>query len=275
LASAELYDAVYDGVRTVVGAPLTVGSFSISLGDLLAFALTVWLSFLFSRFTRFVLDEDVYPRVQLARGLPYAFSTILHYLILLLGLFVAAEAAGLNLDRFALLAGAFGVGVGFGLQNVVNNFVSGLILLFERPIQVGDTIQIGQLSGEIGRIGIRSSTVRTSDGAEVIVPNGILISDPVTNWTLSDRMRRIDLTVGVVSGSDPEKVVETLRRVAANHPLVLGNPAPTVLFVGFGDSALKFELHAWTDRFEQWRTIRSELGMMISKAFAESGIALK
>jgi small-conductance mechanosensitive channel len=262
-------------VRDALGAPLTIGSFSMSLGDVLAFAVTIWLSFLFSRFARFVLDEDVYPRVQLARGLPYAFSTFLHYLILVLGFFVAVAAAGLNLDRFALLAGAFGVGVGFGLQNVVNNFVSGLILLFERPIQVGDTIQLGQLSGEIRRIGIRSSTVRTSDGAEVIVPNGTLISDPVTNWTLSDRMRRIELTIVVAAGSDPEKVVETLRRVAASHPLVLGAPAPTVLLVGFGDGALKFELHAWTDRFEQWGTTRSELGMMISKAFAESGIALK
>jgi potassium-dependent mechanosensitive channel len=275
LSSAELYDAAYGGVRTVLGAPLIIGSFSISLGDLLAFAVTIWLSFLFSRFTRFVLDEDVYPRVQLARGLPYAFSTVLHYLMLLIGFLVAVEAAGLNLDRFALLAGAFGVGVGFGLQNVVNNFVSGLILLFERPIQVGDTIQIGQLSGEIRRIGIRSSTVRTNDGAEVIVPNGTLISDPVTNWTLSDRMRRIELSVAVVTGSDPEKVVETLRSVAASHPLVLGAPAPTGLFVGFGDSALKFALHAWTDRFEQWDTTRSELGILISKAFAESGISLK
>lgn len=274
LRSAEVYHSVDDTVRAVLTAPFPVGSFGVSLADLIAFAVTIWLSFLFSRFARFVLDEDIYPRVHLARGLPYAFSTILHYLILLFGFLVAIAAAGLNLDRFALLAGAFGVGVGFGLQNVVNNFVSGLILLFERPVQVGDTVEIGQLSGEIRRIGIRSSTVRTGLGAEVIVPNGTLISDPVTNWTLSDRMRRIDLAVPVAYGSDPEQVIATLRRVADGHPLVLGAPAPTVLFVGFGDNALTFELHAWTDSFEQWGMIRSELGMSVAKAFAENGISL-
>ena len=272
LRSTRVFDPLLADVRAVLTATLNVGSFSISLGDVIAFAVTIWLSFQLSRFARFVLEEDVYPRLHLARGLPYAFSTILHYVILLLGFLVALAAAGLNLDRFALLAGAFGVGIGFGLQNVVNNFVSGLILLFERPIQVGDTVQIGQLSGEMRRIGIRSSTMRTFEGAEVIVPNATLIADPVTNWTLTDRMRRVDLAVGVAYGNDPERVIEILRGIAAAHPLVVEAPAPTALFVGFGDTALNFELRAWTDRFEQWGTIRSELAVAVTKAFAEAGI---
>ena len=274
LKSAELFDTLYYGVHAVLTATLRVGSFSISLADVLAFAVTLWVSFLVSRFAQFVLTEDVYPRVRLGRGMPYAFSTVLHYVILLLGFCIALSAAGINLDRFALLAGAFGVGVGFGMQAIVNNFISGLILLFERPIQVGDTVQIGQLSGEMRRIGIRSSTVRTGDGAEVIVPNASLISDPVTNWTLSDSMRRIDLAVGVGYDSDPEKVIEILRAVAVAHPLVMETPAPVALFVGFAASSLSFELRAWTDRFEQWGTIRSELALAVVKAFAEAGIRI-
>ena len=274
LASAGVLDPVRDALRGLLTAALTVGSFSLSLGDVIAFAVTVWLSFLLSRCARFVLAEDVYPRVRLGRGLPYAFSTILHYVILLVGFLVALAAGGFNLDRFALLAGAFGVGIGFGLQNVVNNFVSGLILLFERPIQVGDTVQIGQLSGEIRRIGIRSSTLRTGEGAEVIVPNASLIADPVTNWTLSDSMRRIDLAVGVAYGNDPELVIDTLRGVAGAHPMVVETPGPVALFVGFGEKALNFELRAWTDRFEQWPMIRSELAVAITKAFPAAGISL-
>jgi potassium-dependent mechanosensitive channel len=274
LASAGVLDPVRAGLRAVFTAAVTVGTFSLSLGDVIAFGVTVWLSFLVSRFTRFVLAEDVYPRLRLGRGLPYAFSTILHYTVLLLGFLVALAAAGINLDRFTLLAGAFGVGIGFGLQNVVNNFISGLILLFERPIQVGDTIQIGQLAGEIRRIGIRSSTLRTGEGAEVIVPNGSLIADPVTNWTLTDSMRRIDLAVGVAYGNDPERVIDALRGVAGAHPLVVEAPGPLALFVGFGEKTLNFELRAWTDRFEQWPLTRSELAVAIVKAFASAGITL-
>lgn len=274
LSSAQLLDAVSQAVRATLTNDFGIGSFRVSLDGVLAFAVTIWLSFLLSRLTRFVLEEDVYPRVRLARGLPYAFSTILHYVLLTVGFVVALVAAGLDLDRFALLAGAFGVGIGFGLQNVVNNFVSGLILLFERPIQVGDSVEIGALSGEIRRIGIRSSTVRTGEGAEVIVPNATLISEPVKNWTLSDRMRRIDLPITLEHGSDPEQVIGLLRGVAAAHPLVVEAPAPIALVLGFAANTVNFELRAWTDRFEQWATIRSELAVGVDKALGAAGIRL-
>ncbi|HSQ04512.1 MAG TPA: mechanosensitive ion channel domain-containing protein, partial [Burkholderiales bacterium] len=151
------------------GAELAKGSLHISLSDILAFGLTVWASFLVSRFIRFVLDEDVYPRVHLARGLPYAISTVLHYLILVAGFFIAMAALGVDMTKFTILAGAFTVGVGFGLQNIFNNFVSGLILLFERPVKVGDFVQIGDTSGTVERIGIRASLLRTPTGSDIIV----------------------------------------------------------------------------------------------------------
>ena len=173
-------------LRAALTASVTIGSLSVSLGGILAFVIAIWGSLLISRFVRFVLEEDVYSHLVLDRGIPYAISTMLHYAILLVGFFVALGALGIDLTKITILAGAFSVGIGFGLQNVINNFVSGLILLFERPIKIGDIIEVSGNIGEVRQIGIRASIIRTKDGSEVIVPNGLLISGQVTNWTLSD-----------------------------------------------------------------------------------------
>jgi small-conductance mechanosensitive channel len=245
---------------------------AISLGDLLSFGLTVWVAFLVSAFIRFVLEEDVYPRLRLARGVPYVISSLLHYAVLFLGFLLAVAALGVDLNKVTVLAGAFGVGLGFGLQGVVNNFVSGLIVLFERPVRVGDAIQMGDVAGEVQRIGIRMTMVRTWEGADVIVPNASLVSEKVTNWTHSDLLRRIDVPVGVAYGSAPKEVQMVLLSVARAHPDVLAAPAPEALFLGFGESALNFELRAWTSRFSQWVTIRSELGVAVYDAVYAAGM---
>ncbi|MFV1978167.1 MAG: mechanosensitive ion channel family protein, partial [Myxococcota bacterium] len=187
---------------------------------------------------------------------------------------LALSAAGMDFTRVALFAGAFSVGIGFGLQTVVNNFVSGLILLFERPIQIGDMVEVGTLCGEVRRIGARSSTIRTFDGAEVIVPNANLITEPVVNWTLSDRRRRLDLEVGVAYGTDPETVLALLQGVAEAHPAVLETPAAEALFLEFGDSALNFRLRLWIPRFEEGFTIRSQLTVAINAALRDAEIQI-
>ncbi len=253
---------------------VTRGFVSLSPGDVLAFVATVWAAFLVSRFVRFALEEDVYPRLPMGRGLPYAVSSLLHYLILLLGFLAAVGAMGVDLNRVTLFTGAFGVGVGFGLQTIVNNFVSGIILLLERPIQVGDAIQMTDLDGEVRRIGIRSTTVHTWRGAEVIVPNATLISGNLTNWTLSDRTRRFELPVGVAYGTDPQRVIDLLRDAAASVPGVLAKPGPVVLFQSFGDSALNFEVRAWTARFEEWAAIHSQVAVAVNAALKAAGIAM-
>ena len=269
-----LRDRVIDLATRILSAELAVGNLSLSLGDVLLFVATVWLAFLISRFVRLILDEEVYHRLSLRRGVPYAISALVHYGILLSGFLLAVLASGVDLDRFALLAGAFGVGIGFGLQNVVNNFVSGLILLFERPVQVSDTVQLGDLLGEVRRIGIRSSTVRTWEGAEVIVPNANLISTEVTNWTLSDRLRRIDLPVGVAYGNDPDRVIGILKAAADSNARVLDDPPVEVLFLGFGDSSLDFQIRAWTSSFLRFPTIRSEIALAASRALKEAHIEI-
>jgi small-conductance mechanosensitive channel len=265
---------VVQAARAVLGTPATLGSVSISLGDVLAFGVTIWAAFLASRAIRFVLEEEVFPRVVLRRGIPNAISSSVRYGVLFVGFLFAASAAGFDMSRVTLLAGAFGVGIGFGLQNVVNNFVSGLILLFERPIQVGDTIELGGVLGDVRQIGIRASTVRTVDGAEVIVPNGNLISDSVVNWTLSDRRRRVTVSVGVEYGTDPARVIEILDRVAQEEPSVLDDPPPLALFEGFGDSSLDFQLRCWIPRFEEGFVLRSALATRIYAALNEAGIGI-
>jgi potassium-dependent mechanosensitive channel len=261
-------------IEEILNADVGLGSMNISLGRILAFAVAVWASFLISKFLRFLLEADVYQHFHLARGLPYAISTMLHYSILIIGFFVALGALGIDLTKVTILAGAFSVGVGFGLQNIINNFVSGLILLFERPIKIGDVIEIGGTVGEVRRIGIRACVIRTADGSEIIVPNGSLISNQVTNWTFSDRARAVDVSVNILPGTDSQRVAELLKSVAANQPGIAKEPVPLVYVVSFTAGAITFQLRAWTDRYQDWAQVRSDLAVAINEALFKEKIGI-
>ncbi len=265
----------FGAIRAALTAELKIGALSLSLGDVIGFVLTVWAAFLISRFVRFLLDEDVYPRVHLKRGLPYAISNTLHYLILLIGFLIGVAALGFDMTKVTILVGAFSVGVGFGLQNIFNNFISGLILLFERPISIGDIIQIGDASGVVERIGIRASIIRSTNGSEVIVPNGQLISDRLTNWTLSNRQHGVELPVAVAQGTDPNRVREILERTAAAHPLVAKDPPPQALVTNLGPNSITVEVRAWTDSSDQWMQVRSELAIAVNAALTAEKIVMK
>jgi small-conductance mechanosensitive channel len=274
LSGVDLGGSFVGVVQTVLDAELTVGSITLRLGNLVSFALALTASVYVARLVRFVLEEDVLTRTRASRGVANTISATVQYALVALGFLFAVAASGIALERFTILVGALGVGVGFGLQNIVNNFVSGLILLFERPIQLGDSIAVGGVEGEVQRIGIRSSTVRTWQGAEVIVPNASLIADQVVNWTLSDRQRRMDVRVGVAYGTDPRRVIALLLDVARNHAGVLRQPAPVVLFLGFGESSLDFELRAWTASFELSPQTKSELTLAINDMLAAEHITI-
>jgi small-conductance mechanosensitive channel len=169
--------------------------------------------------------------------------------------------------------GALGVGIGFGLQTIVNNFVSGLILIFERPIKVGDAIETPDYFGRVRRIGIRASVIRSYDGAEIVVPNGELISKAVTNWTGTDENRRLDIPIGVAYGTDPEQVLEILRGVARAHPRVADVPPPDAQMIRFGDSSLDFQLRAWCV-MEHRVDVASDLHVAINRELAAAGISI-
>jgi small-conductance mechanosensitive channel len=195
---------------------------------------------------------------------------IVRYTIIGFGFFLAISVIGVDLGKFGLLAGAMGVGLGFGLRNIIENFVSGLILIFERPIQVDDTIEVGDVMGNVARIGIRSSTIKTFDGSEVIVPNASFITNEVTNWTMSDCQRRLQLPVKVAFGNNPHKVLELLLKVAREHPGVLHSPEPMAIFNGFGDNYLDFTLKYWvSDNILQ---TKSEVALGVHDIMKKAGI---
>ncbi len=230
---------------------------------------------LVSGMSRRIMEKRILVRTSLNAGQQYAFAQITGYLVFLFGLLIGLQWAGVNLGSLVILGGAVGIGVGFGLQNIANNFVSGIILLMERPIQVGDRVEVGDTNGDVVRIAARSTWIRTNDNVVMIIPNSEFINSHVTNWTVNDRQVRFPIPLGVSYGSDPEVVRDVLMEVAGRHPDVLATPPPEVIFTGFGDSSLDFELRVWTITRVQWpRILRSEIYFMIFKAFKEHGIEI-
>ncbi len=274
LRSFQLRDLVLDWLTEALTKEWPVGEIKFNIGDILLGIAIIWGTVLLARLTRFLLEGEILPRLTLPRGVPGAISAIFSYSIIAFGIVLAIFAAGIDMNKFSLLAGGLGVGIGFGLQDLVKNFISGLILIFERPIQTGDAVQLDDLSGRVLRIGIRSSVITTWDGAEVIVPNGYLISSKLINWTMSNRTRRIDLKVGVAYDSNPDIVIETLMEVMKSHKEILENPKPYVLFQSFGDNAKLFEARCWTSNYGAWLDTMSELNVTIDKTFREKGIVI-
>lgn len=248
------------------------GLVKITYASVLSFLLIIFITMVLTRIVKYLV-ERLLRNSGLPRGIPSAIAVTLSYLIVAAGFFLALSIAGIDLGKFGFIAGALGVGIGFGLQNIVNNFISGLILIYERPLQIGDTIEVENLLGKVNRIGVRSSNVRTFDGAEVVVPNGNLISNQVINWTLSDSIRRIELKVGAAYGSDPNQVIKLLATVAQSNPVVLQEPMPLALFDGFGDSSLNFRLLFWV-AYDQSLVTKSEIAVGVYNIFKEHGIEI-
>ncbi len=267
-------DVVYSALRGALNYQIAIGSASFAVSNIVAFVLTLFFGYLVASIVRAILGEGILPRLKLARGLPNAIATITHYVLLVMIFLLALAAAGVELSKFTILTGAFGVGLGFGLQNVVNNFVSGLILLFERPIRVGDFLEIKGVGGEVTKIGFRSSTVHAFDGSDLIIPNATLISEQVTNWTLTGTRRQASLAIHVAYGNDPTKVRDLLRETVSAHPDVLDFPAPAALFLGFGDSALNFEVRFWAPRPEVVAELKSDVALSIAAALKKAEITV-
>lgn len=251
-----------------------IGEMTVSLNMIALFSLALYFAFTFSWFLRSVLESQVFPHRDLDRGIRDAIKKLLHYAIIFFGFFFAMSLAGVELKNFAFLAGAFGIGIGFGLQNIVNNFVSGIILLFERPVRVGDALVIDGKWCTVRKIGLRSTIVETPDRAEIIVPNSEFISQKVTNWTLSSSVARIVIPVGVAYGSDIDKVLALLSEAAKEHELILQNPTPSPIFTAFGDSSLDFELRVWVAEADNMLGVRSALLQSIDRLFRAAEIEI-
>jgi potassium-dependent mechanosensitive channel len=274
LQSFSIQDFVYEILADILGYTFGVGEIELKIGDIVLFVLMIWVAVLISRFVRFVLEEDVFPRMDLGGGVSFAISSVIHYALVIAGFLIAIAAVGFELSRFALIAGAIGLGLGFGLQQIINNFVSGLILLFERPVKVGDTVQIGEHIGSLERIGLRASVVRKLDGSDVIVPNSQLISEEVINWTMSDERRRVDIPIGVAYGTDPKTVLDLLSSIPRGFDAIMTDPGPRALFLGFGDNSLDFELRFWVPTGDGWVDLRSKVVTEVHTAMINAGIEI-
>jgi potassium-dependent mechanosensitive channel len=277
LYAADLWGLAASPARAwqwLVALSLGFGTHRFSVGQVLLAAAALYVAVIVSWLVRAFLDQEMVSHPSLERGVGDSVKKLVHYGLVALGFFLGLSLAGVSLQSFAILAGAFGVGIGFGLQNIVNNFVSGIILLFERPVRTGDTVVVGGDWGTVRRIGLRSTVIETFDRAEIIVPNSELISEKVTNWTLSDRVARAVLSVGVAYGSDYRRVLEVLDALAREHPQVSDDPAPYSSLVGFGDSSVNFELRAWIRDVDHRLRTQSDLFARIAERFAEEGIEI-
>lgn len=209
---------IHEKVSTFFTEKVNLGSISLSLSNILLFIGILYITYLISVFIKKILEEEILRKMKMPRGVPATVSMILRIFFVAIGILFAFSAAQIDMSNIVMLVGALGVGIGFGLQSIVLNFISGLILIFKRPIQTVDTIEVNSLIGRVKDIGIRASNVITYDGAEVVVPNSNLTSNELINWTLSDSKRRVEMKVGTAYGSDPNQVLKLLKKVALNHP---------------------------------------------------------
>jgi len=272
LQSFRIYRPVSSFAIMVLTHEFRIGELALSLGSLVAFALATWAAFWVAKTIRQVLAEDILPSLSLPRGVGNSVSSLSYYVILFLGLLAALAAAGFQVGQLTLVFGALGVGIGFGLQDVVRNFVAGLILMFERPLQRGDTVEVAGMLGQVRDIGLRATTVTTFEGADVVVPNGMLLADKMVNWTLNGTRRRFDLNISTHYSEDPQRTMDLLVEIARSCSGVAATPAPACIMTGLGPGELQFNIRAWTKDFGDWVQVRTELAMKIRNGLAEAGI---
>ena len=267
------YDSFNKSIVNLLSLGVNIRGMEITLGKvflaLLLFQLIIFISWAIQR----ILDEEVYPRKRVQYGVQSSINRIIGYLSICIGVVVALSIVGFNLQNLAVVFGALGVGIGFGLQNIVNNFASGLILLFERPIKVGDVVDVGGQKGTVRKIGLRATIIELFDKTEVIVPNSEIAATKITNLTLSSRNVRSAVAVSVAYGSDIDKVIRVLLEIAQAKENILKEPKPIVIFKEFGASSLDFELLFWSI-YDDVASLKNELHQEIYKKFVSEGIEI-
>ena len=252
-----------------------LGESEISLGNILYFIFAfILLSYLSKRFKNFLVDK-VLAKANFERGARTSIGVIARFIFVFIGAIFIIQTAGIDMSSLSLLAGALGVGIGFGLQNITDNFISGIIILFEKPIKVGDRIDVGDIEGDVINISVRATTILTNDNISVIVPNSEFISSSVINWSHNDRNIRFNIPVGVSYNEDPAEVKKILLQVADENEHILKTPEPYVFFDEFGDSSLNFSLAIWTaTHTDKPRRLKTELYFDIFAKFKDQGIEI-
>lgn len=260
----------------VINYPLfKLGENSITLKSLLILGILFILVIVLEKVVRERVVMRIFEKTELPEALEYGIARILGYIFTVIGFYMAFQFVGIDLSSLAFIAGAVGVGIGFGLQNIINNFVSGIIIFAEQPIAIGDRIEVGGVAGRVKKISLRSTTVVTNDNITMIVPNGDFISQTVTNWSHGDPKVRIRIPIGVAYGTDTALVERLLLEVAAENKKTLKDPEPSVFFTTFGESSLDFELAVWTSEMAQSpRRFISNINFAIDQKFREYDIEI-
>ena len=269
-----VYGNLEEATKGLLTFGFDLGSRRISVGLLITVAAVLYGSFAASWFLERLLMDEVLLKRRVEKGVRLSIARLAHYGIIFVGFLFALSTLGFDLTQLTIILGALGVGIGFGLQGIVNNFISGLIILFERPVRVGDYIEFSGNWAEIRKIGLRATTAQTFDQADVIIPNADLITNQVINWTLSSRLVRIHIPVGVAYGSDVPLVMETLMGCANANSKVAKVPKPQVLFQSFGESSLDFELRVWVLDADEMLNVKSELHQEIDRCFRQRRIEI-
>ena len=269
-ASVTDLDAAW--ARTVEG--FEVGDITLAPADFVIFAVVFTIGYLLTRILKGVLRRSVLPVIRLDEGAKSAILAGVGYVGVVLSALVAISTTGLDLSNIAIVAGALSVGIGFGLQNIVNNFVSGIILLIERPIKTGDWVEIGGVHGTVRKVNVRSTEIQTFDRSTMFVPNADLISGTVTNWTHSDSLGRLIVPVGAAYGSDARQVEKILLEIAQAHPMLMRRPAPYVLFAGFGADSIDFEIRGVLRDVNWIMNVASDIRYSVYERFAAAGIEI-
>jgi small-conductance mechanosensitive channel len=269
-----IYPSLDASFRAISSIAWTIGSISITPGLIIGVGIAGYVTLLFSHGIKNVLLQETLPRYDVDPGVQVSITRLVHYAVMTIGFLIILRILGFRLGQVAIIGGALGVGIGFGLQAIVNNFVSGLILLFERPVKVGDVVEVGQEVGEVKELGLRATTVQTFDNAEIVIPNSELITKNVTNWTLAEKRVRVRVPIGVAYGSDVEKVLRILLACAHANPTALTTPESRALFRAFGDSSLNFEPRVWIPDFNDKLRVLSELNQDIESEFDVAGVVV-
>ncbi len=252
----------------------TIGTTDVTLSAIFVFVFILLIIVVFSRFFARRLVDRILIRLQIEEGTRYTFKRVIELTLILIGAIIAFQSIGINLSGLAVIFGLLSVGIGFGLQNITSNFVAGLILLFERPIKVSDRVTVGGIEGDVIEINIRSTTIRSLNNIDIIVPNSEFVSSQVVNWSHGDRKIRLDIEVGVSYNSDLETVLRSLKEVALENQEILRDPKPDVHLREFGDSSWNMKLRVWIDNPKRHPVVRSDINCAIVRKFRENGVEI-
>lgn len=269
------WEEIFSYIREILNIQLfTVSEVPVTTASILIFFLLLTFFILAGIFVRRAINRKIFKRFNVDEGTSYTLSRITQYIIITIGVLISFNFVGINLSSLTVIFGLLSVGIGFGLQNVTSNFISGLIILFERPISVGDRVVVNDIEGDVIEINIRSTMVRTVNNISIVVPNSEFVSKDVINYSHGDPTYRLDVNVGVSYDSDLDTVLKALKEVALNNSSVMKNPEPEVHLIEFGDSSWNMQLRSWIPNVKNYPKIRNELNQAIVRTFRQYNIVI-